>query len=58
MSKLNIYRDKDGDLWVETMPGRLRIAQSQTHAERIANSGQGGTTKATVERLHGPLRKL
>jgi ligand-binding sensor domain-containing protein len=57
MSKLKIYKDKDGDLWVETMPGRLRIAQSRKHAERIANSGQGGTAQSTVERLHGPLRE-
>lgn len=51
---MRAVRDRHGDTWVQTRHGTYRIAGSEGHAKRLADSSEVGTRLSTIERLYGP----
>ncbi len=52
------YTDSEGDPWIRVSPGRYAIAMSESHAQRLLDSGSEGTRLETIEETWGPLKPL
>lgn len=55
---MKAYRDRNGDVWYEVLPGRVILALSEKAAERFQERGDIGRSIHTVETYWGPLKPL
>lgn len=55
---MRLWKDWEGDLWVQVSPGRVRPVISVKHAARIADDGVHGVSFEGTNCLYGPLIEL